>query len=357
MIPAINDSRVQESPRPSLDTATYGRRTFQGLPSIAVTGNRIWVAFLGGKSMPAGELPGDYNIFVYSDDGGVTWSREFYQVPVHPVTDRVGDPRLWAAPDGKLWVFFFQANSPGGGTNDDQVGGWASVIADPLAAEPVFEQVGWIGDGIPQRPFLYNGQWLLPIDYMFMSPRRPQRAGQHLLRIDWTNRRFEWVTTLPRNPSTDYNEPALLQLKDGGVLLHQRTTRGLLQRTSPAGRWGWTAAAPFSGFPTVGTRSALGRSPGGRVYMVTNNSATTRENMTIAFSDDEGATWPHQYTVQAGQALSYPDTAIAPNGDILVVHDGGRWWGQVVFTRINEDSIVRRTPQVTQTIVNWARKF
>lgn len=352
-VPAINDSFVRLPPVFSTDSARYGRRTFQGIPTMVVTGNRIWLSWVGGSSMPAGELPGDHQTIVYSDDGGTTWSREFYLVPQAPATDRLGDARLWQAPDGKLWMFFFQSGQGKG--IDSQLGTWLTVIADPTAAEPVFETPVWIGDGIPNRPFRYNDQWLVPLDYPFIAPSRPERAGQHLYSIDWANRRFTYVTTLPRNTSADFNEPALVQLRDGSVLLHQRTTAGLVQRTTPAGAWRWSNAVPFVGFPTVQTRSAIERSPTGRLIMVTNKSAVTRENMTIAISEDEGRSWPYQHTFEARAGVSYPDIAFAPNGDILVVFDYGRFWGQIRLARIKEASIVAGQPEVTTTVANWAR--
>ncbi|WP_347303359.1 sialidase family protein [Croceibacterium sp. TMG7-5b_MA50] len=349
----MNDSYVLAPPIPSLDTAAYGTRTFQGLPSIAITGSRIWLAWTGGAGARPGEVPGDYHTFVYSDDGGRTWSREFYQVPVLPVTDRVGDPRLWTAPDGKLWVFFFQSGN--GQATDNQMGAWLTIIPDPQAAVPTLQQAGWFADGIPQRPFLYNGEWLLPIDYPFMNPRRPERAGQHVYRIDWNNRRFQWVTTLPRNIPEDFTEPALVQLRDGRVLAHQRMARGLYQRfTTTPGAWQWTAGQPFAGFPTVSTRSALLRSPSGRLAMVTNKSSTQRENMTVAFSADEGATWPYQHTFDTQAGISYPDMVFTADGDLLVVYDFGRFYGKIMLARINEDSIVRGVPEVTLTTVNHA---
>ena len=353
-LPAVNDSWVLQPPLPSTDSARYGQRTYQGLPTIAATGNRIWLTWVGGFSNPGGELPGDYQTIVYSDDDGQTWSREFYLVPQGPATDRVGDARLWLAPDGKLWMFFFQSGR--GLAADDHVGGWLTVIADPTTAEPVFEPAIWFADGIPNRPFRYNDQWLVPVDYPFISPRYSQRAGQHLYSIDWTAKRFTYVTTLPRNQSADFNEPALVQLHDGSVLLHQRTTVGLVQRTSPAGAWNWSNAVPFSGFPTVQTRSAIERSPSGRLVMVTNKSAITRENMTIAFSNDEGQSWPYQHTLEPRPGTSYPDIAFAPNGDILVVYDYGRNYGQIRLSRIKESSIVSGQPDVSTSVVNWARR-
>jgi hypothetical protein len=351
VLPSRNDSYVAAPPVPNLDTATHGLRTFQGLPSIAVTGNRIWLAWVGGYGPNPGEVKGDYHIYVYSDNGGRTWSREFYQVPAVPATDRLGEPRLWAAPDGTLWVFYFQSGN--GEATDNQMGAWLSIIRNPLADTPTFEQVGWIADGIPNRPFQYNGDWLIPIDYPFINPRRPERAGQHVYRIDWANRRFQWVTTLPRNVPEDFTEPALVQLRDGRMLVHQRTARGLYQRfTTAPGVWRWTAGQPFVGFPTVSTRSALLRSPTGRLVMITNKSATTRENMTIAISEDEGVSWPYQHTFDTRGGISYPDMTFSPEGDILLAHDFGRFWGQVIFTRINEESVVRGVPQVTMQVAN-----
>ncbi|WP_152608726.1 sialidase family protein [Croceibacterium mercuriale] len=353
---ATNDSLVAEPPVLSFDTATYGvqRRTFQAIPTITFTGNRLWLAYFGFNGLPTGEVTGTYQILVYSDDGGRTWSREHYFVPADPRVDRVGDARLWTAPDGKLWMFYFQSGD--GQTIDQQNGAWVTIIDSPEASEPQFGRGFWFGDGIVNRPFRYQGDWLVPLDYVFYNkPRQPQRAGQHLYRIDWMNRRFTYVTTLPRNLRADFNEPALVELRDGSLLLSNRSHAGnLISRTIP-GTWRWSTAEPFNGFPTDQTRTALQRSPSGRLVLVTNKSNVTRENMTIALSNDEGQTWPHQYTFDIRPGTSYPDIAFAPNGDILVAYDFGRYWGAILLARFNEESLVRGEPQPAPVLVSFGQ--
>lgn len=341
-----------------MDAAVYGpqRRTFQAIPTMAVTGNRIWLAYFGYNDLPTGEVTGTYQILVYSDDGGATWSREFYLVPANPATDRVGDARLWAAPDGKLWLFYLQSGN--GVTLDTQVGAWVTIISDPETADPQFERGFWFADGIVNSPFLYNGEWIVPVDYFFSpgSPRRIQRAGQHLYRVDWRNRRFSYVSTIPRSARADFNEPALVQLRDGSVMVHNRTQIGNVVRTTTPGTWNWGTAQPFTGFPTASSRSALVRSPSGRLVLVTNKSNTLqRENMTIALSDDDGRTWPVQHTIDVRPGVSYPEIAFAPDGDILVVYDFGRFWGAILLGRYNEESLVRGEPQAAPSVVSVGR--
>ena len=102
--------------------------------------------------------------------------------------------------------------------------------------------------------------------------------------------------------------------------------------------------------------SALMRSPSGRLVMITNKSDRQRENMTVALSEDEGVSWPFQHTFDARTGVSYPDMTFSPEGNILVAHDAGRFSGQIMFTRINEQSIVQGVPQVTMLVANHAVK-
>jgi hypothetical protein len=85
------------------------------------------------------------------------------------------------------------------------------------------------------------------------------------------------------------------------------------------------------------------------------NNGAGRTDMTIAFSDDEGKTWPHSYIFDSRPQVSYPDVDIAANGDIMVIYDRGRnGYKEIWYSRIVEDSIITGMPQVTTRLVNRA---
>lgn len=355
-----NDGLVQDALVPSLDSSRYLKRTYQGVATIARVGKRIWTAWFADTSPAAWEVTGNFLVLTYSDDGGNTWSREYYLVPAHPDTDRACDPRLWPAPDGKLWVIYCQ----GGGkvNNDGQFGIWATVISDPLADNPTFEPGFWMTDGVPARPFLYRNQWYLPSDYLYANPPRfPDRIGKRVYLMDWANHRATYVTKIPKTPNADYNETTFVELKDGSLLNQSRSRDGIYQSIAPAGTLDFPTPSRWLFYPSIGSRHQISRSPSGRLLMVFNQHETAagRTDLTIAFSDDEGKSWPNAYIFDNRDNISYPDVAFAENGDILVSYDRGRnSYKEIWLARIVESSIVdgKGAPKVTLKLVNRATK-
>jgi lysophospholipase L1-like esterase len=352
------DGFVRSAGVPSFDLASYERRTFQGMPSIARVGRRLWAVSLGDRNTPGGELPGTYLTLSYSDDGGSRWSRELYLVPSRPTTDRIFDPRLWAAPDGKLWVLYAQAGNSQ--THDGQDGAWATIISTPLDEAPTFEPGFWLADGVPMRPFEYGDGWAIPIDYPFSpAPRFTARAGKNIYKLDWVNRRVTFLTKGPRSPNADFDESAAVQLRDGSLLLQSRTLSGIVQTRASATDLTWSAVERFGASPSIGSRHVIRRSPTGRLVMVFNKSlaGSLRTDMTIMLSDDEGVTWPYAYTFDRSTQISYPDIEFDLNGDILVVYDLERWnQKKILLARFQENSLVTGLPNVTINLVNQPNK-
>ena len=85
-------------------------RRFQGCPTLASTrGGRIFLGwYSGGTREPHIE---NYNLVIYSDDGGESWSAPLLVIPsnkerlVHAL-----DIQLWCDPDGRLHVCWVQNN-------------------------------------------------------------------------------------------------------------------------------------------------------------------------------------------------------------------------------------------------------
>jgi len=335
----VNDSFVQTPSVLSLDTATYGNRTYQGVATIARVGTRLWAAWMADYKTPGWENVGNYIVMVYSDNGGKNWSREFYMVPANPTTDRNFDPVFWAAPDGKLWLIYGQ----GGNSviSDGQYGAWAGIISNPLDAVPSFEPGFWMADGTPENPFQANGQWYFPSDYDYTAPRFPSRAGKIIYSFDWANHTVAQAGYVPRSQNADYNESVYVALNDGSVLAQSRSYSGILQSQSAPGTLTFPAPTVWPFYPAAPSRHVLKRSPSGRLVMVWNKNATTRTDMTIALSNDEGKSWTNVYTFDTRANVAYPSVDFDPvTGDILIVYDRSRSGDrEIVFTRINESKL------------------
>lgn len=351
---ATNDGLVQTPAAFSTDTAQYGKRLFQGIPTIAVVGKRIWAVWTGDNKTGL-EASTSYLVLSYSDNGGKSWSREFYLVPPRQGIERAFDARLWLAPDGKLWVFYTAA---GGSVDlDGQLGTWVGVISDPQADTPDFEPGFWLSDGLPQRPFAYKGQYYYEIDYLSgkLAPRHTERDGEHFFRLNWQNRTASWVVKLPQIPNADFNEGQFAVLNDDSLLYQSRSLDGMYQSRAADERFAFSTPAKWTFFPSAASRHFLGRTPEGRLIMVWNQSTPpTRANMTVALSNDDGATWPISYTFDTRQQISYPDVAYQ-NGDILIIYDHSRdRLKNIWMARINESQLAAGRPAMQQLLVNQA---
>ena len=95
-----NDARYEEA-----------TRQFQGCPTVAVTPQgRIYLGwYAGGSREPHME---NYNLLVYSDDEGKSWSKPMLIIPsnkelfIHSL-----DIQLWTDPKGALHVYWVQNNT------------------------------------------------------------------------------------------------------------------------------------------------------------------------------------------------------------------------------------------------------
>jgi sialidase-1 len=90
------------------------------------------------------------------------------------------------------------------------------------------------------------------------------------------------------------DEPGLVQLKDGRVLMIIRTGRGKIYRSfSSDGGLRWTSPEPTD-LASPPSPASIARIPStGDLLLIWNNSTRQRTPLTCALSQDEGKTWRH----------------------------------------------------------------
>ena len=73
-----------------------------------------------------------------------------------------------------------------------------------------------------------------------------------------------------------------------------------------------------------------------------NEHPSTRTNMTIALSDDDGATWKHKVCIDTRQSISYPD-AQEKDGVIYMTYDYKRTSErEILFAKFTEDDVISK---------------
>jgi hypothetical protein len=140
-----------------------------------------------------------------------------------------------------------------------------------------------------------------------------------------------------------------VQLRDGSILLQNRTYNGIVQSLStPAAAYRFPTPALWNAYPSVPSRHMIIRSPSGRLAMVWDKSLVNglRNDMTIAFSDDEGKTWPRSYTFDSRGDVSYPTINYDQSGAIIICYDYSRYKAkQILLAKLDEASIIAGTPK------------
>lgn len=66
--------------------------------------------------------------------------------------------------------------------------------------------------------------------------------------------------------------------------------------------------------------------------------------MTVALSDDNGATWPHKLIIDPRNETSYPAACQLEDGSIVMAYDRSRYKDMDIFyLRFTEDDILSST--------------
>lgn len=325
-------------------------RPFQCIPAAGITGDRLWCAHYGGDNVSGtGEYPGDFAIFSYSDDHGVTWTEYcYFRYPDR--TKRISDLQFVTAGNGDLWVLI-PVN--GGNLRNDGVQGiWASVCTNPLAAKP-----GWCRPfrldtvGFPGRIQNIGGEFYLSRDYWLSSAVVPLLSGKTICRLDMANRKLVPVSRLPDTKITEgYYETSLIPLRDGRVMAQWRTASVGEYCIGDSAAGPWSAPLPITPLlgDTLSSRMCGFRTAGGRPAIVYNNTTggfSDRTNMKIAISDDDGTSFAFALMLDTRPEVSYPSVALDPDGDTIhILYDRRRGVaGEIVHVSVKESEILAGT--------------
>ncbi|MBQ4090196.1 MAG: exo-alpha-sialidase [Clostridia bacterium] len=340
-------------------------RNFQGCPTIAVSnGGRIYMGwYSGGTKEPHME---NYNLLIYSDDEGATWSKPLIVIPsskercVHAL-----DIQLWCDPIGRLHVFWVQNDTEPvpdimPKANPDQplvaVDGymfgdfrhseWEIICDNPDADEPVFSAPRCLDVGFLRcKPtVLKNGAWL-----NFNYDQIETRYGYS---ISTDNGATYTRCYGAKKIFTMFDEGMAYQRNDGSVRLLARCRAGELAETiSYDDGLTWTEAK-LSGIVSADTRFFISRTPMGRILLVHNDCRTSRTNMTICLSEDDGITWKYRKCIDTRDDLSYPD-ADFHNGYIYLTYDRERTGAkEILFLRFTEEDIMDKEKELAPVIVS-----
>lgn len=350
----------------------YGQRALTAQTGVGTWGGAIKAVQLPGGLMmaAAGTSGGPYRISArFSADGGRSWGA------VEPILPVVGPPVIATTPGGFLLdpvtdvlsLFFLvqKVATPGGdfmnpAQNDVQL--WvARTTGYDLTGRPIFGTAQHIplevlSSGLPVAWGLsysngirtISGAHLYPVSYMVDSVGT---FTSNVLRstdggATWSQSATELV--LPSAPvgyERGITEVAITQLDDGSILLLARqqdaTKHYFVTSTSTDDGATWSTPTD-SAILSSNTAAALfrdGRGGHGLTWPGHNGFGQVsyyRNNLTAAYSDDDGASWHGYQDLLAASSISHPgwgninETRTGVNVDSWETPDDGRVfaWGR-----------------------------
>lgn len=338
---------IDEAEEVDGETYSPSDRRYAGMPTIAKTGDRLWATWRSGYTWE-----GKYNYFpiCYSDDGGDTWV-DPYMIVDHPDAKGagigVGTPQLWTDPDGNLWLFYTTG------------GVWAVKFT---GADGDLSKMTW-----EFKHILYN-------NLIAKAPvviRNEKGEEEWMLICYNTNDQGLGLTTTAAYVSSDkgeswsekgravtdavnlrkYAESSVYQTSDG--VLHQVCRLdggggGLEVSTSSDYGKTWSSFTryleePFSGPASKPHYISLGN---GTIFAVNHASDTSRTDLTVYLSEDDGKTWPYRLMIDDRDDVSYP-FAIYDDGMLYVVYDRDRAGAQEIrLARITIEDV--KAGKITQ---------
>jgi hypothetical protein len=302
----------------------------------------VYSRFTGGSADDsAAELAA-----IYSGDRGKTWSLRYEPVISGEGKQNVMSVSLLRLPEGEIAMFYLRKNGP-----DDCL---------PMMRISTEEGRNW-GDSVPcifgtgyyvlnnhRAVLLKSGRILLPLAcHAKDGARRSPRSSFLCAYTDNGGRSWKRSTTELEGPAdsrSGLQEPAVIELKDGSVMMLARTDQGCQYRSSSKdGGVTWSPAEPTD-IRSPLSPCAIDRIPStGDLLLVWNDQAGVDEKhrgkrtpFTVAISKDEGKTWVNKKTLDDDPDGWFCYTAIAfADEKVLLAHCAGdAKFGHLTRTRL-----------------------
>ena len=313
-------------------------RKWQGLPSVAVTGKRIWVTLYSGGTKEPDPNGKNYTALLYSENGGQTW------VDPYIVFDNPGKDSymtVWASPEGKLFLYFIVK------TDAKSYYMYEYYCSNPEAED--IKDVEWKGrrteKGASSKPFVITNEegkteWVCFKNYELLCS--VDNGGT------WTPK-GKITPHEETKPYLDTDEPSLYQKSNGDLVALFRIGNGALggvqKFTSTDGGKTWSEGEFNLGEPYLSPGSkitSLSLSSGSIAICSHNNNTSVggpyRNGLTLFLSENDGETWD-KITLEE-TASSYPEMYEGKDGKIYVAYDRGRYTtNSVRLTIITEKEI------------------
>ena len=245
----------------------------------------------------------------------------------------LGNPLLLTDEQGRLGLLFvtiaagkWSGSSMNLSWSDDRGVTWSAP--EKLHLNPLANL-----SALPRNPpvALVGGGWGVPVYEEFFG-RFPEML--------WIRPRDPAATAAisRRDDGMSVFQPSVVPLSTDKALAFYRDDSGAnrvsLARSADRGRT-WSHRQP-SPLPNVDSGVCALRLPDGRLLCAVNDSSDrSRENLRLALSEDDGATWRYVATLveEAGESFAYPYMILSRDGRVLVLYSARNT--RIVYAEFN----------------------
>jgi sialidase-1 len=307
-----------------------GYHTYR-IPALLAARRGTLLAFCEGRRGSSSDA-GDIDVLLKrSSDGGRTWSRQ--EAIADFGSDTAGNP--CPVQDRKTGIVWLPLTSNPGyltereiekdstrGTRQvwmmhtrDEGRSWSKPVdITPSAKDPGW---GWYATGPGNGIQLRSGRLAIPCDHRRFAG---QARHSHVIYSDDGGRNWK----MGGSAQPDTNECAVVELRDGSLLLNMRSYAGRNRRAIARSRDGgltWSEFGDDAALIEPVCQASLIRYDGGRLLFA-NPASTRRERLTVRLSADDGRTWAHSRVVHEGPS-AYSSLAALRGGAIGCLYECG----------------------------------
>ena len=271
---------------------------------------------------------------IYSGDRGTTWSLRYEPVLENEGKKNVMSVSLLRLSEGEIAMFYLRKNSstdclPMMRLSTDEGRGWNDAV-------PCIGEEGYYVMNNDRAVLLKSGRILLPLARHTTENKAFSRRSVFLCALSdnggRTWRKSKTVLEGPETSRTGLQEPAVIELKDGRLMMLARTDQGCQFRSySSDGGDTWSPAEPSTIVSPVSPASIARIPKTGDLLLVWNDHEGVDETrkgkrtpFRVAISKDDGVTWEKRKTLDDDPDGWYCYTAIEfVNERVLLAHCAG----------------------------------
>lgn len=283
----------------------------------------------------------------FSDDGGKSWSERDVDVLSDEDTPNIMSVSLIRLKNNKIALFYLRKNSDEDcrlylRTSRNEARTWS----DPVLCH--YDREGYYVTNNDRIIQLSDGRLIVPSALHNTPDKKNFENNAEIVchYSDNSGKKWKRSTAILKSETAVVQEPGIVELKDGRIMMFCRTDQGCQYVSFSSDRGStWSELEP-SGIVSPLSPASIERIPStGDLLMVWNNTRETKRTpLTVAISGNDGKTWEHVRDIETDPDGWYCYTAIDFIGDqiFLAYCAGNRKTGNGL-----------ETTQITRLPVSW----